>query len=44
MEEQNNRLLEVIQLRQKNIQKIKSKLNESCECGSISMKVVRGVF
>lgn len=26
MEEQNNRLLEVIQLRQKNLQKIKSKL------------------
>ena len=37
MEEQNNRLLEVIQLRQKNLQKIKSKLGQAedlLKCGS----------
>ena len=37
MEEQNNRLLEVIQLRQRNLQKIKSKLGQAedlLKCGS----------
>ena len=39
MEEQNNRLLEVIQLRQRNLQKIKSKLGQAEDLLTVSRAI-----